>query len=560
MKKKQLYSIIGTLAILAVGYFVITTLNSKEPIEEKEINNTNFYTCSMHPQVKQPEPGNCPICNMELIAFEDETEGLKPNEFKMSANAVALGGIETEMIRNLNRETQTLKLSGQITENKESYQVQSAYYNGRIEQLFINYEGEKIKKGQPLATIYAPELIQAQQELITAARLKQSQPALYKAIRNKLKLWKLTNNQINQIEASGEVKNTVTIYAIASGIASEIKISAGDYVTKGAPILKITSLATVWAVFDAHENQLASLEKGQPIKITLNAVPEEVYNTTIDFIAPVLNQDTRVAGIRAQLTNKNEALKPGMFVEGYPEITGKSKEQYLQIPTSAVLWTGKRAVVYLKKSKLTPLFEMQEVLLGNKLNDKYEVLQGLKPYDEIVINGTFMVDAAAQLAGKKSMMNRAPAKNTDTRIPAAFENSFQPLIAIYLELKDALVESNAITAAAKAKQFKVELAQIAADNKSFLEGSWTILYSRTNIIANAQTIEIQRSAFRLLSEKMIAILMQFKEPYTPIYIQKCPMASNNEGGLWLSAESEIKNPYFGDQMLTCGEVENVLFK
>ncbi len=560
MKKKELYSIVVILVVLAIGYFILTIVNSKEPIRESEVNSAKTYTCAMHPQVIKHEPGNCPICNMELIASETQTEGLKTNEFKMSANAVALAGIETEIVGNLNKETQLLKLSGQITENKEAYRVQSAYYEGRIEKLFINYEGEKIKKGQPLATIYAPKLIQAQQELITAARLKQSQPALYKAVRNKLKLWKLTDNQINQIEASGTVKNTCTLYAIASGIASEIKISPGDYVTKGSPLLKITSLATVWAVFDAHENQIASLEKGQPIKVTPNAMPNKVYTTTIDFIAPMLDENTRVVGVRTQLANTNEALKPGMFVEGFPEITVKDKDTYFQIPATAVLWTGERAVVYLKKNKNAPVFEMHEVLLGNKLNNKYQVLEGLAPDDEIVINGIFMVDAAAQLAGKNSMMNRTPSKNIALEMPVAFETSFQPLITTYLELKDALVESNAIKAATKAKQFKIELAQIAAANKTFLEDSWTILYSSTNGIANSQKLDIQRSAFRLLSEKMIAILLHFKESHLPLYIQKCPMALNNEGGLWLSSETEIKNPYFGDQMLRCGEVENVLFK
>jgi Cu(I)/Ag(I) efflux system membrane fusion protein len=560
MKKQHLNIIVSIVVILFLGYLFLAPKNEEITTSEKTISQTASYTCSMHPQIRQTEQGDCPICGMQLISLQDTQEGLAPYEFKMTPNAVALANIETVRVGTLLAEDHQLKLAGKIVANEEAYVLQAAYYNGRIEQLFVNYEGQQLQKGQPIATLYSPQLIAAQQELITAARIKETQPELYKAVRNKLKLWKLSEGQINQIEASGEVKNKITLYASASGIASELKVASGDYVSQGAPLLKITSLKSVWAVFDAYEYQLASLKKDQKIDITVNALPGEVFKANISFIDPVMNENTRVVHVRAVLPNTKGNLKPGMFLEGYPEIATTKLNKRLLIPASAVLWTGKRSVVYVKTSRARPVFEMKEVLLANKINDSYEVLKGLSPEDEIVINGTFTVDAAAQLSGKKSMMNREASEAIEIDVSASFEQQFNEVIKIYLQLKDALVSSNAGKASEKATILKNLLKKLAKENKEALNESWTLFYNNSDQIARTGSLEIQRSAFQLISENMIAVLANFKETHTPLYVQKCPMAANNQGALWISAEREIKNPYFGDVMLRCGNVEKVLFE
>src|SRR5690625_1502490 len=186
-----------------------------------------------------------------------------------------LTNIRNTIVRTKKNENDNMiSLTGKNKASEEESAVQASYFDGRIERLNVNYEGQEVRKGQILATIYAPNLVVAQQELITAASLKESQPSLYKAVRNKLKLWKLTEAQINSIEESGKVRENFPIYATVSGTVSEKLASEGDYVKQGQPIVKLNNLNTVWAEFDAYENQISQFKKGQKIKVTTNRSEE----------------------------------------------------------------------------------------------------------------------------------------------------------------------------------------------------------------------------------------------------------------------------------------------
>ncbi|MBT8324270.1 MAG: efflux RND transporter periplasmic adaptor subunit, partial [Winogradskyella sp.] len=272
MKKYIVY-----LGILAVGLLLGWILfggSSKEETDHNHdaVTETNqMWTCSMHPQIMQPEAGDCPICGMDLIPSEAGADGLAVDEFKLTENAMALANIQTTVVGKGNVEGNTIKLSGKIAENEEANAVQVSYFSGRIERLNVSFTGEEVRKGQLLATIYSPELYAAQQELITAASLKESQPALYKAVRNKLKLWKLSENQINQIEETQKVKENFPVYATVSGTVAEKLVEQGDYIKQGQPLLKIANLNTVWGNFDVYENQIDLFKKGQEVMITTNA-------------------------------------------------------------------------------------------------------------------------------------------------------------------------------------------------------------------------------------------------------------------------------------------------
>jgi len=410
MKKNILYIVIAAISGLIVGYLIFgmprnTTMDQGHDHSEETVS-AGMWTCSMHPQILQKEPGDCPICGMDLIPAETDKEGLSVEQFRMTRNALALADVRTTKVGSGNTEDSNIKLSGAIEQNEKTLATQASYFNGRIEQLYVNVTGEKVKYGQQLATIYSPDLVAAQQELITAGGLKGSQPSLYQAVRNKLKLWKLSDMQINQIEESGEVRENFPIYSQVSGTVSEILVKSGDYVKKGAPIFKIADLGTVWAVFDAYENQLSLLKVGQDIMIDSKAYPNKKFNAKISFIDPVLNTKSRTVEVRAVLQNTKDQLKPGMFISGLVALASTSSEGEIVIPESAVMWTGERSLVYVKTDPNEPIFEMREIALGNINRGGYIVHSGLKDGDEIVTNGTFTVDAAAQLQGKKSMMNK----------------------------------------------------------------------------------------------------------------------------------------------------------
>lgn len=574
MKKYIIYIAILAAGLL-LGYLFFGNTSKDNNIPNAQAHNdeavTEMWTCSMHPQIMQPEPGDCPICGMELIPAASGADGLSPDQIKLSKNAMALANVETSVVGDGEVGDGVMLLSGKIQENQENNSVQSSYFSGRIEKLNVNFTGDKINRGQLLATIYAPELVSAQQELITAASLKESQPKLYQAVRNKLKLWKLSESQINAIETSGKVRENFPVYATVSGTVSEKMVNEGDYVKQGQPLLKIANLSSVWAMFDAYENQLSSLKVGQDIKVTTKAYANKEFDAKISFIEPTLTTATRTVSVRAELNNKDGILKPGMFVEGKASGTASNQKSTLVVPKTAVLWTGKRSVVYVKTNPDEPIFEMREVSLGATTNDSYEILSGLQNGDEIVTNGTFTVDAAAQLQGKRSMMNNkgplekemdkgmAASAEMEMFLPEEFQKDFLTVIEAYLGLKDSFVKSDPKSVKENAETMLQKLKSVnTKDLRKMEAGHVSKIKDMLMAILENENIENQRDHFIILSENMVALTHNIDKLNETLYVAKCPMANQNRGAVWLSLNTEIHNPYYGDAMLSCGSVIDTL--
>lgn len=590
MKKNILYLGIAAIIGLLGGYLIFG--NSSDSSNQKitdvhdhaEASTNEMWTCSMHPQIMQPEPGDCPICGMELIPAEASSEGLLANQIQMTENAMALANIETTIVGNLieGNIDGAISLSGKIATNEENNAIQASYFDGRLEKLNVSFEGQEVKRGQLLATIYSPNLVAAQQELITATSLKESQPALYKAVRSKLKLWKLSASQIDNIESTGKVRENFPLYATVSGTVAMVMAAEGDYLKQGQPILKVSNLNSVWAEFDAYENQISQFKKGQKIKVTTSAYPNNEFDGVISFIDPVLNSSTRTVIIRTTLKNKKNLFKPGMFVTGKIMSGVQVTEESLKIPASAVLWTGARSLVYVKPNPNAAIFEMREVTIGLRNEDTFTVASGLENGEEIVTNGTFTVDAAAQLQGKKSMMNKSGGKtmtgheghlgmqdgtenknNTITameiKLPKAFQTAFRAALKPYLKMKDAFVASDIgqISTFAKVtaeKMKAIEVGDLGKMEKAHLSKSIETL----GAISSNSDLENQRAHLAVLNENIVALAINIKLPSETLYVQECPMANSNKGAVWLSAEKEIKNPYYGNEMLTCGSVIRVI--
>ena len=588
MKKYIIY--IGILAIgLLLGWLLFGGSSNKETEHNhSETAETNqMWTCSMHPQIMQPEAGDCPICGMDLIPAVSSADGLVADQFKLTENAIALANIQTTIVGSNTIEGNAIKLSGKIAENEKANAVQVSYFSGRIERLNVSFTGEEVRKGQLLATIYSPELYAAQQELITAASLKESQPALYKAVRNKLKLWKLSEKQINQIETTGKVKENFPVYATVSGTVTDKLVEQGDYIKQGQPLLKIANLNTVWANFDVYENQIELFKKGQEVSVSTNAYANKVFKGKVDFIDPILNSKTRTVTLRVVLNNKSDVFKPGMFVSANIDGVKNENKETLSIPASAVLWTGERSVVYVKANHNEPVFEMRKIALGNQIGNNYEVLEGLNNGDEIVTNGTFTVDAAAQLQGKKSMMNKEGGKvmtgheghlgmennasnkeNDHTNmterleVPKAFQQQLNSVYESYINLKNALVEDNTNKVSQDANTLLDNLSQVDMKLvKDKTHNHWMSLAkeikSSATSISKTTDLKQQRSHFKHLSSHLIKVVQLFGVN-EKVYVEFCPMADSNNGAYWLSKEEKVINPYFGEAMLTCGEVKQVI--
>lgn len=592
--KKNIIWLAATLLIgFALGFMLKpATKVTEEHRHDQETaagqEQETIWTCSMHPQIRQPEPGQCPICGMDLIPLDESASSGSKIRLEMSEEAVKLAQIQTTVVggKSAVKEgaSRGLKLDGKIKVDERRIGTQTAHLNGRIEKLYVSFTGEYVRRGQRLADIYAPDLITAQRELQEAAR-QTTQPALLQAARNKLRYWKLSDEQIEALEKGGDIIERFPIHADQNGFITRRMVSVGDYVKTGSPLYEVADLSRVWVVFDAYESDLPKIKIGQEVQFSTPALPGKVFTAHISYIDPLVNPKTRSTAVRAEINNAGQQLKPEMLVQGeimpatgsLSAASAKSSKALL-VPKSAVLWTGLRSVVYVQVAdEPAPAFEFREVELGERIGDMYEILSGLEAGERVVTYGAFAIDAAAQLNNQSSMMNRlleesgGEEKKTEEQstpdyreqAPEAFKEQLGKVIEAYLLLKDELVAGEAEKAAEHAQKVLDRLGEVKME---LLKGDahmyWMDLLKgskkQARAIADSGDIEAQRKAFAYLSAHLTEAVKAFGISGLTVYQQHCPMAMDNQGADWLSTDEKIRNPYFGDAMLSCGSVVDTL--
>jgi membrane fusion protein, copper/silver efflux system len=397
------------IAGIFIGWLFFHSTGKTAESQNHEITSADkaetIWTCSMHPQIRKNEPGQCPICGMDLIKLGQKSESTDPGSIHLSYEAIGLANVLTTKVTRYNA-VKEVRLYGKVQADERLLQSQVAHIPGRIDKLLVNYNGEKVTNGQTLALIYSPELVTAQQELLEAAKTKQSQPEIYEAAKEKLRQWKLTEEQISSIENSGNIKNEIEAISSTNGIVTAVRVKSGDHVAEGTVLYDIADLSRLWVMFDAFESDLGFLNKGDKMSFTIQALPGINYSGHITFIDPVIDPVTRVASVRVEVNNESGKLKPEMFATGIVSANLSEYSRNIIIPRSAVLWTGKRSIVYVKEQGEEPVFRLREVELGPMLGSTCVIMDGLSEGEEIVTQGAFSIDAAAQLEGKPSMMNQ----------------------------------------------------------------------------------------------------------------------------------------------------------
>jgi Cu(I)/Ag(I) efflux system membrane fusion protein len=428
-----------------------------------------MWTCSMHPQIKLPKSGKCPICFMDLIPLETGPgEDVGPRQLRMSDTARQLARIQTTRAERDFAEAE-VRMVGRIAYDETRIAYITAWFPGRLDRLFADYTGVTVNKGEHLVDIYSPELLAAQEELIQANRsvkaldntaspvLRSTAQATLEAARDKLRLWGLTTKQIEHIENTRETADHLTIYAPIGGVVVHKDAREGMYVKTGTRIYTIAELTTLWVMFEAYESDLPWLRFGQRIEFTSPSFPGDHFEAIISFIDPLVDPGTRTVRVRAVVENRDRRLKPDMFVRGtvksridgkgqiideyladkwispmHPEVVkdkpGKCdvcgmdlvpaaslgfvgtelnrEDAPLLIPATAPMITGKRAVAYVEiPSDKGPLFEGREVELGPRAGDFYVVKSGIAEGELVVSNGAFKIDSELQIQAKPSMMS-----------------------------------------------------------------------------------------------------------------------------------------------------------
>ncbi|MEA1950815.1 MAG: efflux RND transporter periplasmic adaptor subunit, partial [Planctomycetota bacterium] len=419
---------LGLLILLVGGLtgYIIAGLAINSPAEKATAENgadekaATVWTCSMHPRVKLPKPGKCPICFMDLIPLATDTDDeANPRQLKLTPRAVGLAEIQTTPVR---REYATveLRMVGKVAYDETRVADITAWVGGRLQRLFVDYTGISVRKGDHLVSLYSPDLIVAQRELLQSAKSHQRPDnrdrelaaSMLKSSREKLRLLGVLPEQIEEIISRGTPSDHLTIYSPMGGIVIEKLANEGTYVKTGTKIYTIADLATVWVNLQAYESDLPWLRYGQQVEFTAESFPGETFKGRIAFIDPTVDEKTRTVRVRVNVPNPAVKLKPGMFVRavvhgrlaadgtvfdtslvgkwispmhpeivkdgpgkcdvcgmdlvpaeelGYP-VPKKTPRPPLVIPASAPLVTGKRAVVYVRLADAEkPTFEGREV-------------------------------------------------------------------------------------------------------------------------------------------------------------------------------------------------------
>ena len=399
IKKYAPYLLFLTVG-LTLGKYIFS-YNHTPKNNEKTANLPTIWSCSMHPKIKQKTAGTCPICAMDLtpMTTDDASEKIEEKGITLTKNALALAEIETIKITEEKPPNHSEILDGTVVLNTALEITQAADFSGRVEAVFIESEETVVKKGNLIATIYAPEVVTAQKELLIALKQKKNS-SVFKAIRGKFKQWNISDNFVKKLIKTKKIIENIPIYAKNKGVVTG-KIIAGNYVKKGDMLLKTNALKNMWVDFQGYEKHIGAFEKGNDFQVNMG---RKIAKGKIIFVSPIFDEKKRTFTVRGLIENPEKWLKAGMFLRGAISAKNHSKLG-IYLPKSAVLWTGKRSVVYIKKEGKTHRFEMREVVLGKKIGVYYEILSGVKIGETLVNKGAFTIDAATELDGKKSMIN-----------------------------------------------------------------------------------------------------------------------------------------------------------
>ena len=401
----------------------------------------------MHPWIITTEPGNCPICGMKLEPIDASK---LTGEVAIDPVVVQNLGIRTaEVVRG--PVTRTLRTLGTVEVAEPLLRDVNLRVSGWIESLAVDFVGAKVEQGDPLFTLYSPELYAAQEEFILAAARDESDAAMLRSARDRLLNFGLTEPQVQHIAQGGEVERNVTILSPYAGVVLNKHANDGMRVDPGMRVFRIADLSTVWVQVTLYENQLPFVSVGLPATLSLSALPGRDYAGEVVFVDPTVNPQTRAVQVRLAFDNADGQLKPGMFAD--VSLHNTLDEPAILAPREAVMNTGERSIAFVSLGQ--GRFEPRDVRTGVAVDgDRVEVLAGLEPGELVVTSGQFLLDSEAsvreslarmvqgQPAGPaKPPMAAAPTVVTDGMTPEA-QRQIDAVASAYLAVQDALTRDS----------------------------------------------------------------------------------------------------------------------
>ena len=598
---------------------------------KKADSNVEYYTCAMHPSVKLKDPGTCPICSMELIPVMKRNETAKggtaetaisptrpaadspsqgsmpgmPGMGEMKAGAAPTAELNQFTVP-VERQQQigvtyaearrqalfhTIRSVGSIVPDKGLRWAYVARVEGYVQKLEVTSPGELVEKAAPLLTIYSPDLLTTERELVNLlqARDRATSPAarasaqrLIDSASFRLQQWNVTEAQIAELEKTRKPSEFLTLYSPFKGLVEEVPVSQGRKVMVGDRLIELADLSKVWLWAQFYENELPMLKIGQKVMITSNSHPGEKFEGEVALIDPFLDRTTRTGKVRIDIPNPDLKLRPGTYAD--IELAMDMGEG-LTIPVSAIMPTGTRNLVFIDRGegKLEPRL----VELGRKYGDLYEVKSGLNAGERVVSSANFLIDAESKLQGAVKMFDPAmqtgeptgarparmpeqPAPTPPSPPPAAQKampmvmplgpearSVYEPLFDTYLAIQKQLaydrfdgVPDNA----AQLRQHAEALARAAVrpsmDEEAYR--GWVDYFAQKAAKFQPANIEEARIQFGELSWDLVGLITQFPPPLgRTLRSMHCPMWKKSPG-CWLQLAGETENPFMGQAMKDCG--------
>ena len=586
------------------------------------------FTCPMHPQIRQPTPGRCPICGMALVpATSAAGADLDALSVRIEPAQRRLANIETAPVQ---REpiSATIQTVGAIAIDESRMATIASYIDGRLERLFADYTGVDVAQGDHLAVIYSPQLHSAQVEYVETrkavqqmssaalASVRQSQEKLAANSRHRLAELGMTEQQIGELETSGESRSRLTVYSPIGGTVIEKMAIEGKYVQAGEPIYRIADLSTVWLMLELYPEDAARVRFGQRVEAEVQSLPGESFTGRVAFIDPRVDPAKRTVGVRVEFLNEQRRLRPGDYANAaiylpigqtgevydadlagkwispmHPQVIREEPgacpicgmdlvptSQYgyadapveqpasLFIPRSALLMAGDSSVVYVETEP--GRFEIRLVTVGPILRDKVIILDGLADGELVATAGNFLIDSQMQLAGKPSLIDAARIASREqtppqplqvgdvqaTSIPGAAGKKLEQMFAAYFAVQRALA-SDQQPPENDAQKLHELSGQLAADESLPVTARELLkLAAKSAEHLHHMDLANARKEFKPLSRAVVQLAAEVRgeNADAPLVHFFCPMVEQG-GADWLQADSNLLNPYFGSQMLRCGD-------
>ncbi|TWT56901.1 Cation efflux system protein CusB precursor [Thalassoglobus neptunius] len=586
------------------------------------------HTCPMHPQIRQPGPGRCPICGMALVPATSTGADLDELAVTIEPAQRRLANIKTAEVTK-QPVTTILRTIGSIEIDESRQATIASYIDGRVERLFADYTGVVVESGDHLAVVYSPQLYSAQVEYVeakqtlaktrdsTLASVREAQTKLVANSRQRLVELGMSEEQLTELDSSGEAKSRLTIYAPIGGTVIEKLAEEGKYISAGEPIYRIANLSTVWLMLKLYPEDASRIRFGQVVKAELTSLPGKMLTGRVAFVDPRVDKSNRTVGVRVEFLNEDGELRPGDYAQATIEIpvgpqgdvfdaelAGKwispmhpqvirsepgdcpicgmklvptsrygytdqpvVREESITVPRSALLMAGDRSVVYVETDP--GRFEIRIVTLGPILMNEAVILDGLLVGEKVATSGNFLIDSQMQLAGKPSLIDPTKVKpkpelrNTPldfdeiqiAQLEGETGQHIEKLYRAYFDIQRALStdrvpeEEPVSTVEQLAEKLLAagELPEGVREQLKVIEQNIPHLHHLT--------LEEARINFKLISNAIVTLATEVRgvEATTPFNHFFCPMVKQGEGD-WLQAEELLRNPYFGREMLSCGEL------